>query len=65
MPSGAGHDAMSIAHIAAQAMLFVPSHGGVSHSPDEYTDPTDCVNGARVMLAALLKLDAILDPETY
>lgn len=63
MPSGAGHDAMSMAHIAPQAMLFVPSHGGVSHSPDEYTDPTDCVNGACVMLAALLKLDGVLDPD--
>ncbi len=57
MPSGAGHDAMSIAHIAPQAMLFVPSQGGVSHSPDEYTNPESCVAGARVLLAALLKLD--------
>jgi N-carbamoyl-L-amino-acid hydrolase len=63
MPSGAGHDAMSMAHIAPQAMFFVPSHGGVSHSPDEVTDPTDCVNGARVMLAALLKLDGMLDAD--
>jgi acetylornithine deacetylase/succinyl-diaminopimelate desuccinylase-like protein len=63
MPSGAGHDAMSMAHLAPQAMLFVPSQGGVSHSPDEYTNPTDCVNGARVMLATLLKLDRILDPD--
>ncbi len=62
MPSGAGHDAMCIAHIAPQAMLFVPSQGGVSHSPEEYTDPDSCVTGARVLLAALLELDAALDP---
>ena len=61
MPSGAGHDAMVMAHIAPQAMLFVPSQGGVSHSPDEYTDPESCVAGARVLLAALLKLDSILN----
>jgi N-carbamoyl-L-amino-acid hydrolase len=60
MPSGAGHDAMCMADIAPQAMLFVPSRGGVSHAPDEYTAPEDCVNGARVLLAALLELDARL-----
>ncbi len=57
MPSGAGHDAMCIAAIAPQAMLFVPSRGGISHSPQEFTGPEECVNGARVLLAALLKLD--------
>ena len=54
---------MSIADIAPQAMLFVPSRGGVSHSPDEYTTPEDCVNGARVLLGALLNLDTVLDAE--
>ena len=63
MPSGAGHDAMSIAPICPQAMLFVPSQGGVSHSPDEFTKSEDCVNGARVLLGALLKLDDILDAD--
>lgn len=63
MPSGAGHDAMCMASIAPQTMLFVPSHNGVSHSPDEYTTPEDCVNGARVLLGALLRLDETLDAE--
>jgi N-carbamoyl-L-amino-acid hydrolase len=58
LPSGAGHDAMSLAAITPQAMLFVPSQRGISHSADEYTTPDDCVNGARVLLAALLRLDA-------
>lgn len=61
MPSGAGHDAMCVAHIAPVAMLFVPSRGGISHSPDEYTDPEACVLGARVLLEALLKADAALN----
>ena len=63
MPSGAGHDAMCMASIAPQAMIFVPSQGGVSHSPDEYTTPEDCVNGARVLLGALLRLDEVLNTE--
>jgi N-carbamoyl-L-amino-acid hydrolase len=61
MASGAGHDAMCMAEIGPEAMLFVPSRGGVSHSPDEYTEPEHCVNGARVLLGALLKLDESLD----
>ena len=60
MPSGAGHDAMNMAALCPMAMIFVPSRNGVSHSPDEYTAPEACVNGARVLLATLLKLDAIL-----
>ena len=57
MPSGAGHDAMCMAAIAPQAMLFVPSIGGLSHAPDEFTEAEDCVTGARVLLAALLNID--------
>lgn len=60
MPSGAGHDAMCIAAIAPVGMIFVPSLGGVSHAPDELTTPQACLDGARVLLAALLELDARL-----
>jgi beta-ureidopropionase / N-carbamoyl-L-amino-acid hydrolase len=63
MPSGAGHDAMCMAAIARQGMLFVPSRGGVSHSPDEVTSPAHCLLGAQALLAALLELDRRLDPE--
>jgi N-carbamoyl-L-amino-acid hydrolase len=60
MVSSAGHDAMCMATLCPQAMIFVPSQGGVSHSPDEYTTPEDCVNGARVLLAGLLQLEELL-----
>jgi N-carbamoyl-L-amino-acid hydrolase len=63
LPSGAGHDAMCIARIAPVAMLFVPSRGGISHSADEYTDPESCVTGARVLLHALMRIDALLHSE--
>jgi N-carbamoyl-L-amino-acid hydrolase len=61
MPSGAGHDAMIIGQRVSQAMLFVPSTDGVSHSPEELTPPERCVDGARVLLRALLELDERLD----
>ena len=60
MPSGAGHDAMNMAALCPMAMLFVPSKNGVSHSPDEYTAPQDCINGAHLLLAGLMRIDQIL-----
>jgi len=61
MPSGAGHDAQSMARIAPIGMIFVPSVGGVSHSPEEYTRDEDMVNGANVLLGSVLALDTELD----
>ena len=49
MPSGAGHDAMVLAHYVPAAMLFVPSRGGLSHCPEEFTSPEQCELGARVL----------------
>ncbi len=54
MPSGAGHDAQEIARIAPMGMIFVPSVGGISHSPKEYTRPEDITNGANVLLNAVV-----------
>lgn len=61
MPSGAGHDAQDMAIIAPTAMLFVPSKGGISHSPKEFTSAKDMANGANVLLRSLLDLDKKLD----
>jgi len=57
MPSGAGHDAQEMARLAPMGMIFVPSKGGISHSPKEYTAPQDLINGANVLLQTLLKID--------
>ncbi len=57
MPSGAGHDAQDLAHIAPVGMIFVPSVGGISHSPRELTRPEDVTNGANVLLHAILAID--------
>lgn len=58
MPSGAGHDAQSIAAFAPVGMIFVPSAKGISHSPEEFTAPGDVENGGNVLLQTLLGLDA-------
>jgi beta-ureidopropionase / N-carbamoyl-L-amino-acid hydrolase len=57
MPSGAGHDAQEIARIAPTGMIFVPSVGGVSHAPKEFTSPKDMANGANVLLQTVLAID--------
>lgn len=58
LPSGAGHDAMCMAALAPTAMIFVPSIGGISHSPDEWTPPVACKNGAEILLDAVLRINA-------
>jgi N-carbamoyl-L-amino-acid hydrolase len=58
LPSGAGHDAQMMAALAPMGMIFVPSIGGISHSPLERTSWEDCARGAQVMLDTLLELDA-------
>jgi N-carbamoyl-L-amino-acid hydrolase len=58
LPSGATHDAQSMARLAPAGMIFVPSIGGISHAPEEFSRPQDIVNGANVLLGAVQRLDA-------
>ena len=58
MPSGAAHDAQSMAELGPIGMIFVPSRAGISHSPDEYSAPADITRGANVLLHSVLRLDA-------
>lgn len=50
MASGAGHDAQMMARLCRAAMIFVPSRGGVSHSPEEYTEDDQLIRGTEVLL---------------
>ena len=59
MPSGAGHDAQMMAQLSPMGMIFVPSVGGISHSPLEFTPWDDCARGADVLLGAILDVDGI------
>lgn len=56
MPSGAAHDAQIMGRVVPVGMLFVPSKGGQSHSPAEWTSWSDIEAGANVMLRTLLDL---------
>ena len=56
MPSGAGHDTQNMASICDVGMIFVPSRGGISHAPEEYTSPEDLATGTDVLLNTVLEL---------
>lgn len=57
MPSAAGHDAAHIAARCPTGMIFVPSHDGRSHCPEEWTEPEEIATGAHLLAATLLRMD--------
>jgi hydantoinase/carbamoylase family amidase len=51
--SGAGHDAQHLTALAPALLLFVPLHGGESHTPQEGADMDEIVEAARVVVSVL------------
>jgi hydantoinase/carbamoylase family amidase len=51
--SGAGHDAQHVTALAPALLLFVPLHGGESHTPQEDADLDEIVQAARVVVSVL------------
>jgi N-carbamoyl-L-amino-acid hydrolase len=60
LTSGASHDANHIARLCPIGMLFVACRDGRSHCPEEWAEPADLADGARVLLELVLRLDAAL-----
>ena len=56
MPSGAGHDTQFMCDVTEAGLIFVPSVGGISHSPKEWTNWRDIEKGVNVLLNTTLKL---------
>ena len=56
MPSGAGHDAQFFTDVTPTGMIFIPSIGGVSHAPDEWSNWSDVEKGCNVLLNAVIEL---------
>ena len=57
LPSGAGHDAMAMAHLTEVGMLFVRCKDGISHHPAESMTEADAEVAARVLLRFLERFD--------
>lgn len=58
LTSGASHDTQQISHIVPSGMIFVPSRGGLSHVPEEFTSTDDLVRGTAALYAAMRRLDS-------
>lgn len=58
MPSGAAHDAQILGGLTRMGMIFAPSRGGKSHSPEEWTAWEDIEAASNLALRALLRLCA-------
>ncbi|HZH26013.1 MAG TPA: M20 family metallo-hydrolase [Azospirillaceae bacterium] len=56
MPSGAGHDARSLAALCPTGMIFVPCERGISHNEAESAAPEDLAAGAKVLAEVLVEL---------
>lgn len=56
MVSGAGHDAMILAGLAPTGLIFVPSRGGVSHAPEEWTDYAQLARGTDLIFATIRQM---------
>jgi hydantoinase/carbamoylase family amidase len=51
--SGAGHDAQHVTALAPSLLLFVPLHGGESHTPNESADMDEILQAAELTAAVL------------
>lgn len=56
MASGAGHDAMNMASLCPTGMVFIPSVGGLSHHPEEFSNADDIQAGVVTLYDSILRL---------
>jgi allantoate deiminase len=56
LPSGAVHDGANMANVCPVGMIFLRSRDGLSHCPQEYTNPEDIGTGALVLAETLWRL---------
>ena len=59
--SGAGHDAIYLARVAATGMIFVPCERGISHNEVENAKPEDLAAGCNVLLNVILEKAGVAD----
>jgi len=57
LASFAGHDAVEMAALGPAAMVFIPSVGGRSHCPEEWTELGDVAAGTDTLARALVLAD--------
>ncbi|KAK0779001.1 hypothetical protein LTR75_015476 [Friedmanniomyces endolithicus] len=58
--TGTGHDSTMTQLLVPTAMVFARARGGVSHSPEEWSDKEDCVESALTLGRAVLNFDELM-----
>ena len=56
MIAAAGHDSVLVSSLCPSVMLFIPSVGGITHNPREYSTKEQVARGAQVLLDAVMDL---------
>ncbi len=59
LPSGASHDCQIMEHVTSTGLIFVPSVGGHSHMPSEFSSFESIHAGVRLLFASLFRMDGI------
>lgn len=54
--NGTGHDAMIMTDFTKTNLIYVPSHKGYTHQPEEYTKLDDIARGTQVVLELIKQL---------
>jgi len=56
-----GHDALAIQKRTPASLIFVPSQGGLSHNPREFTAPEALDKGCAVLVETLWRMVTALE----
>jgi len=64
LPTIAGHDAVSLQKICPTSLMFVPSRGGISHAPEEFTSDREMCVGLDAMTLAVSDLLSTTAPRS-
>ena len=57
MTSGAGHDSVYLSKVMPAGMIFIPCKDGLNHNEAESVEKAHAIDGANVLLHAVLELD--------
>ncbi|PJF24296.1 MAG: hypothetical protein CUN53_18550 [Phototrophicales bacterium] len=60
--SYAGHSSQILSQIMPCGMIFIPSVGGVSHHPSEFSRWEDVITGVNVLLHTTLEIAGVNTP---
>ncbi|UWU25495.1 hydantoinase/carbamoylase family amidase (plasmid) [Rhizobium sp. CB3060] len=54
--SAAGHDARQLSYVAPAGMIFIPCRKGISHSPEEWSEPEHLWAATQILAELLVQL---------